>query len=764
MVNVRLDARLQIQVCILDRLQPAAIGVPGELYVGGEGLARGYLNRPDLTAERFIPDPFAASKRLFRTGDVARYIPDGNIEYRGRRDHQVKLRGFRIELGEIEVALATHPSVIEAVVVLRSLDDHSSEDKQLVAYLVANGEPPAVTEVRAHLRRTLPDFMIPSRFVTLEKMPLTASGKVNRLALPKPEPLENIETFVGPRTQTEELLANIWAAELKLESVGVNDDFFALGGHSLLLMRIATRIREAFQVEVPLRDLFAAATVSTLAERVEAARRAGDAVSEHPLVPVSREGELALSFAQERLWFFDQIEPGSPAYNVPRALRLTGSLNLSALQQSLAAMMTRHEVLRSTFDNVKGKPALSFSEPAVPEVPVLDLSHLRAEEREARVRSFVKDETDRPFDLTRGPMLRLVVARISSDEHVLVLTLHHIVSDGWSVGIALSELIAGYNVIVTGTSPALPELPVQYVDFAAWQRELLSGQMLEKQIDFWREQLRGAPALINLPADRPRPAARSFRGDRQSLTISPEVTSRVRELARSERATLFMTLLAAFQSLLACVTSDDDIVVGSPAAGRNHPEAEKLIGYFVNTLVLRTGFKDDPGFRDVLNRVRDLSLRAFGNQDVPFEKLVDELGTQRSLAFNPLFQVWFVLQNASVERRQWHDLKAEPINIETSITRHDLQLSLWESDAGLEGALTFSTDLFDTDTVACIGEQFTALLASVAAEPDLRLSDLRARGAEVEREFQQRLARRLEEASHQKLRSAKRKTVSERVL
>lgn len=757
------------QVYVLDgSFQAAPVNVPGEIFVGGAGLARGYLHRPELTAEKFIPDPFGDGTRLFRTGDLGRYLAEGSIEYRGRRDYQVKVRGFRIELGEVEAALGNHPHVDEVVVVARD-DQHG--DKRLIAYWTAKkqtGSEPAIADLRAHLRAKLPDYMIPSAFVMMETMPLTPSGKLDRLALPEPGQTESADEFVAPGTATEEILAHIWARELGLEIVGGNDDFFALGGHSLLLTRIAARIREAFAVELPLRTLFEASTVRVMAEKIDTALSSAEELSELPLVATPRSGALPLSFAQERLWFFDQMEPGSAAYNIPRALRLTGPLNRDAMQQSLAAIVARHEVLRSTFHNEDGKPVLSIAANETPRIPLFDLSQLPPGEREEKTKALVAQETAQPFDLARGPLLRLALVKLADEEHVLVLTMHHIVSDGWSIGIVLGELAWHYYGLVTetakGSHPALPELSVQYADFASWQRDYLSGSVLEQQIEFWRGQLDGAPALMNLPLDRPRGAIRSFRGARRSLTISKEISDGLKEFARSEYVTLFMALLTAFQVLLACLSGDEDIVVGSPTAGRNRPEVENLIGYFVNTLVLRTTLADDPSFRDALQRVRETALGAYGHQEVPFEKLVDELRPQRSLEFNPLFQVWFVLQNApdTFERQEWHGLNIQSVNIDSTTTRHDLQLTLWETDAGLEGALTYSTDLFDEETIARISEQFTAVLATVAEQTEIKLSMLRARVDEVGRAHRQRTAKRLEEASHDKLRSTKRKAVSDR--
>jgi amino acid adenylation domain-containing protein len=750
-------------VYILDSyLQPAPVGVPGEIYVGGEGLARGYLDRAELTAEKFVADPFSREPgaRLFRTGDVGRYLTDGNIEYRGRRDNQVKVRGVRIELGEIEAQLASHPQVHQAVVIAR--DDERGE-KQLFAYVIPAGKTPAHNELRAHLRRKLPDHMIPAAFVLLDEFPLTASGKVNRLALPPPgrDQLEANEDFVAPRTPTEEILAGIWADVLNIEEVGVNDDFFALGGHSLLLARLAARIRSSFQLDLPLRDLLEGPTVARISERVEAMLRNSEGFEYVPLISVSRAGALPLSFAQERLWFFDQLQPNSAAYNIPRILRLTGTLDTRALQLSLDRIVARHEGLRTSFLVDHGKPALSISTSATVEIPLLDVSHLAAAAREEKAKELARQQTDRSFDLARAPLLRLALVKLGDEDHILLLTMHHIISDGWSIGVFMRELVICYNALTTGGSPELPELKVQYVDFAAWQRKLLSGSVLQKQLDYWRKQLGGAPPVIDLPFDRARPPLRSFRGARQSLTISKEITDKLKTLARREQATLFMTLLATFQSLLSCLSNQDDVVVGSPTAGRDRPECEALIGYFVNTVVLRAKFSGDPDFLESLRRTREVALGALANQDVPFEKLVEELKPARGLQYNPLFQVWFVFQNALVERQELNGLTGESLASESAATRHDLQLTLWESANGIEGAFTYSTDLFEAETISCMKEQFQTLLALVADQPNIVLSALRAAVNETGRAFRYRTSERLDETSRQKLKSTRRKVVTE---
>ncbi|MEN3326965.1 MAG: hypothetical protein V7638_1772 [Acidobacteriota bacterium] len=729
-------------VYVLDsNFQPVPVDVPGEICISGEGVARGYLNQPTLTAEKFVPDPFSRESggRLFRTGDIGRYLPDGNIEYRGRRDHQVKVRGFRIELGEIEAQLATHPQVDQAIAIV---SENERGEKQIVAYVVAD-EDVSSDDLRGHLSRKLPGYMIPSAFVFLDAFPLTASGKINRLALPRPGPVVRKE-FVAPRSATEEILAGIWADVLNVAEIGVNDDFFALGGHSLLLARIAARIGEAFHLDLSLRVLFEASTVAELATRVETATRSDDA----SLLRIGRATAPTLSFAQERLWFFDQLEPGSGAYNIPRMLRLRGPLDVGALQKSVDAIVSRHEVLRTSFVNDNGKPALSIAENAAVEIQLIDLSG-----RDDQVQELASEESRRPFDLSRGPLLRLTLLQLGNDDHVLLVTTHHIVSDAWSIGVFMRELVACYNAFSSGDSPDLSPLALQYSDFASWQREWLSGSRLQTQLDYWRQTLAGAPQVIDLPVDRPRPASRSFRGARHSFVIGNPTMDKLKTVARAANATLFMTLLTAFQSLLSCLTNANDLVVGSPTAGRNQSETEALIGYFANTIILRGHFSEDPTFRESLSRARETAIAAFANQDLPFEKLVDELKPLRTPSYNPLFQVWFVLQNVQIEREEFRGLSMASIAIDNATTRHDLQLTLWESANGLEGAFTYSTDLFDAKTIEGSAEQFKTLAGLVSEQPDIKLSALRAA-------LNEKLGVATEEISRQKLKSARRKAVN----
>ncbi|XYI03830.1 non-ribosomal peptide synthase/polyketide synthase [Sorangium sp. So ce1128] len=711
---------------VLDRhLEPVPIGVLGELYIGGPGVARGYLNRPELTAERFIPDPYSGEPgaRLFRTGDLCRRLPDGTLDFTGRIDHQVKLRGFRIELGEIELTLGQHPDVRQAVVVAR---EDASGNGQLVAYVVARGGAmPDPAELRRHLQQKLPDYMIPAVFVALPAIPLSPNGKVDRKALPAPDLSSSWQAraLVAPRTPIEELLAGIWAELLGIGRVGMGDDFFAVGGHSLLATQVLSRVRRALAVDLPVRALFEARTIALLAERIEAAKRAGAPVPP-PLAPAPREGELPLSFAQQRLWFLDQLEPGSAFYNIPAALRLTGPLDAGALERSFLEIARRHEALRTTFEVSLGEPRqVIAAEPAVT-LATVDLSALAGEAQEAEVARRAAAEAEQPFSLTDGPLLRVTLLRLSRSEHVLLATMHHIVSDGWSLGVLLRELSALYGAFCAGRPSALPALPVQYADYAVWQRRWLSGDTLDRELAYWKQQLSGAPAALDLPTDRPRPPVQTYRGATCPVALSPELSSAVARLGRREGVTLFMTLLAAFQVLLHRYTGQHDVVVGSPIAGRTAAETEGLIGFFVNTLVLRTDLSGEPSFVDLLRRVRDVTLGAYAHQHVPFERLVEALSPERDLSRSPLFQVMFALQNAPLPDLALGDVALRPLQIAGTTSKFDLILSLGEGEAGISGTLEYNTDLFDPGTIQRMVKHLTALLDGIVQAPERRVSEL----------------------------------------
>ncbi len=701
------------QVHILDEafdLVPQ--GVPGELYIAGDGLTRGYLGRPELTAERFVPNPYGEpGARMYRTGDLARWLDDGSLDYLGRIDQQVKIRGFRIEPGEIEAVLARQPDVRQAMVLAR---EDVPGDRRLVAYVVPRDgiqlEPAAL---RAQLQQRLPDYMVPAHFMVLDALPLTPNGKLDRKALPMPDAGRGNAGYVAPGTPTEATLAAIWAEVLRLDRVGVQDNFFALGGHSLIATQLVSRVRAALAVELPLRALFEAPTIEQLARRVQAARQAALPAIER----VDRAQPLALSFAQQRLWFIDQLEPASSFYNIPAAVRLLGPLDADALRRTLDAVVARHEVLRTTFHTVEGAPVQVIAPQLVLELPLADLSDLPASEREAKAQWLAQDEAQTPFDLATGPLIRAHLLRLQPAEHIALLTVHHIVSDGWSTGLLVREIAALYAAFVKDQPSPLPELAIQYADFAHWQRQSLSGDVLQQQLGYWRGQLLGAPEVLALPTDKPRPPVQRFRGATCRFTVPEKIVQGLHQVSRQEQATLFMTLAAAFNVLLARYSGQGDICIGTPIASRQRTELEPMIGLFVNTLVLRTQVDNGASFAELLRQVRATALGAYAHQGLPFEQLVDALAPTRSMAHQPLFQVMLTLQNAPMERLSLPGLELRPLAGSGSTAKFDLSLFVTEADSQLFASLEYDTDLFDATTIERMAGHFTRLLQSVGQAP-----------------------------------------------
>jgi len=704
-------------------LEPVPLGVPGALYAAGDGMARGYLGRPELTAERFVPSPLPvfSGERLYRTGDLARRLPSGEIEFLGRLDNQVKLRGFRIELGEIEAAVCGHPAVREAAVLVR---EDQPGDKRLVAYVAGEEAIPPTPELRAFLSRKLPDYMIPAAFVVLETLPLTPNGKVDRRALAAVEPgrLETLSAEqAAPRDEIEELIAGIWCQVLGLEAIGVHDDFFELGGHSLLATRVVSKVREVLGAELPLRVMFEAPTVAGVSERL---RRERTSVTSAPIVPLPREGRPPASFAQERLWFLDQLGDDCAAYNVPAALALRGALAPAALEAAVNEVVRRHEVLRTTFAEPFAEEPGRVVQVIAPSLrlslPEVDLRLATEPSREAR--RLAREEGLRLFDLRTGPLLRVALLRLRDDERWLLLTQHHIASDGWSIGILLRELSTLYDAFAAGRPSPLPELPVQYADFAAWQREHLAGDALEAQLAWWRERLESAPPALELPADRPRPAVLSPRGGLRSASLPLDLTDALQALARRRGATPFMVLLAAFQALLGRVTGREDLTVGSPVANRNRAETEALLGFFVNTLVLRADLSGDPSFAGLLERVRESALGAYAHQDVPFERLVADLHPERDLSHTPLFQVMLIVQNLpSGTRAGWALVPPEEGE---GTAKFNLTLSFGASGGRWIAQAEYRRTLFDPPTIDRLLGGLTRLLTVAVAEPVTRVADL----------------------------------------
>jgi amino acid adenylation domain-containing protein len=719
-------------------MELAPVGVTGELYLGGERLARGYWNRPEQTAERFIPHPFSTEPgaRLYRTGDLVRYLPDGNLEFIGRADEQVKVRGFRIELGEIESVLGTHAAVREVVVIA---SEDAAGNKQLVAYVVSD-ESIDSNQLRAYLKGRLPEYMVPSAFVTLEEMPLTPNGKVDRKALPKPE-RSGGDAYVAARTPVEEVLVGIWEQLLKLERVGVHENFFELGGHSLLATQVNSRIRLTFHVDLPLHVIFEFPTIAELATRIDAVMHgtvATPIVETSPLEPASREQVLPLSFAQQRLWFLNQLESDSAFYNMLGVTHLRGALEIDVLERSLSEVVRRHEVLRTTFRVIDDQPVQLIAPASPLTMPLFDFSQLDTESRRDRVQELIAEEAARQFDLANGPIMQATLLRLAEDHHIVLFSTHHIVCDGWSVGVLVKEVAALYEAFSRGGVSPLPELRIQYADFAVWQREWLRGEALEQQLSYWRKQLNGAPPVLELPTDRPRPAVQSYRGASHSFHVSTEVSGGLKALSRSEGATLFMTLLAAFKVLLSRYSGQTDIVVGTPIAGRNRVELEPLIGFFVNTLVLRTQVSPAAKFSQLLKLVREVCLGAYAHQEAPFEKLVEELQPERDMSRGPLFQVMFILQNMPEVAATLNELEMRVEAIPETAAKFDLSLEMVETNTRLEGEIKYNTDLFDAATIERMSQHFQQLLQGIVAQPEAEVSQLPLlTAAEIEQQLVQ---------------------------
>jgi amino acid adenylation domain-containing protein len=745
--------------------RPCSPGQVGEILIRTRFRAHGYWHRPDLTEQAFVPNPFGKNPAdlVYRTGDLARVLEDGNFVFLGRADQQVKIRGVRIEPAEIETLLRRHPAVREVAVTAQPRNG----EPVLCAYLVL-AEPVEPGTWRELLAADLPDVMIPSRFVVLDQLPRTLSGKIDRQALPAPAERETRAagdpSTDEPRTAIEKVVAEIFAEVLGLERVGIHDNFFERGGHSLLVIQVLARVQQAYEIELPLGSLFEEPTVAGLANMVENNRPAAGSGLELP--PLVRRGEQTapLSFSQQRLWFMDQLQPGSSFYNLSSAVTLDGLLATDALRQALAEIVRRHESLRTIFRVGRGGEPFQVVQPAVPPtLHLIDLSRRDAATRLTAARELIRAASSMPFDLARGPLLRCLLLRLAPERHALSCTLHHIVADGWSTLIFVRELISHYEQFRERRPPLLPELPLQYTDFALWQREWLQGEVLEGQLAYWRQKLAGAPAVTSLPVDRPRPRAQSFRGGRRGFTISPQLVEPLRGLARAEGCTLFMTFLAAFQTLLHQLSGEPDVVVASPIIYRDWPEIQPLIGFFVNTLIFRTDFSGDPRFLDLLARVHKTCLEAFAHQHTPFEKLVEDLQPERSLSYNPLFQVGFTFNSLQEDEYARNpetviaELAVKPLEIGAETTPFDLNLILGDSGQEINGLLQYSRDLFEDITIEWFQEQLLAIVARAASDPEVRMSELRAPLAEIRRRQWRRAEETVEQASREGLKKRRRK-------
>lgn len=708
-----------VQIYVLSPgMEPVFPGVAGEIYIGGSGLACGYWNHPELTAERFLPDPISteAGGRLYRTGDVGRWRPDGELEFLGRNDQQVKIRGYRIELGEIETALRAHSLVKQVVVLLR---EDKTGQKVLAAYLVPEGDqPPDPDELRQHLKRALPGYMLPSHFTFLSQFPLGPNGKVDRSALPAPHSRGN--TYRAPRTATEEILSGIFAEVLDLDRVDIQDNFFDLGGHSLLANRLVNHIRRTMGLDLPLRAVFESATVADLAKCLKT--EAGSALP--PLEPQPRPRRLPLSYAQQRLWFIDQLEGSSTEYNMPDALRLEGELDLAALRHAVNAIVQRHESLRTRFIEENGE-ALQIVMPQMAiEVPVEDLRGLTNEEREERVIAAQRREWTEAFDLAQGPLLRIRLLKVGEREYILLRCFHHIVSDGWSMGVLNREFATFYESFRAGRADSLPPLPVQYADYAMWQRKWLDEQALNRSIDYWKLQLAGIPEQLGLMEDYPRPERQTFEAGLCRLTLPATTTDGLKRLSRSGNATLFMTLLSVYAALLHRYSGQNDIVIGTPVANRREQQLEQLIGIFLNSLALRVKVHSANSFGEVLAAVRVTALAAYAHQDLPFEKLVEVLSPRRVMNRTPIFQCMFLLQNMRWQAPELSGMKVEPVRSKEVRTYFDLELYAQERENQIEIRWVYNRNLFERSRMEQMTRDLGCLLESIVANPEGRIGEL----------------------------------------
>ena len=713
---------------VLDRGgQIVPIGVTGELYLAGVGLALGYVHRPELTAECFIPHPFSSLEgaRLYRTGDLACYRSDGTIEFLGRQDEQVKLRGYRIELGEIEKQLREIEGIRDAVV---QLWREEGREAFLAGYVVLRQKQLLLQEeIQRALRTRIPEYMVPAILITLKQLPLTANGKLDRKRLPPPSQKEAIGNPEGnPEelyTPIEEMMAGAWQELLGIKKIGRTENFFQLGGHSLLGMRLIARLRAVFGVEVPITQLFESPTLSELAAHVEALVRGGEQGALPPLEPVDRSGALPLSYAQQRLWFLHQLDPQSNAYNVPGAVRLQGALDVAAFRRSFKILVQRHESLRTTFEERNGQPVQQVMAKLSSSFTVVDLSRCQPQRRERELQTLLHTEASRPFNLARGPLFRVLLLKLDRQEYVLALTLHHIISDGWSISILVRELTTLYRALLKGEASPLAPLSIHYADYAVWQRQWLQGEILREQIRYWMDQLSEAQA-VELSGDYPRSQAMSHRGGRYEFHLDAQLTQGLSLLSRREGVTLFMTLLAGFQILLARLSGQQDIVVGTDSANRSHLATEHIIGFFINLLALRTRIVGTLPFQDLLQLVREMVLGAYLHQSLPFEMVVEHLRLDRENHRTPLVNVLLVVQNVPSASIELPDLTVSLLDNGTGATKFDLALFATEGPVGLHFAVDYSTDLFEEATIAKMMRHYEVLLQNIVAHPEAEVADL----------------------------------------
>jgi amino acid adenylation domain-containing protein len=717
------------QIHVLDsqlRLEP--IGVRGEFYIGGAGLARCYLNQPLLTAERFIPNPFSSipGERLYKTGDTGRRMPDGNLEYIGRIDNQIKIRGYRVELGEVESVLNQHPAVQQAVVIAQK---DGSVVSRLLAFIVPSDKRPGLEiELMNYAQARLPEYMLPSMWVLLDFMPLTPNGKIDRNALHVPEvwEAERATKLEAPKTQTEELVAGLWSNLLGLKQVGRFDNFFSLGGHSLLAAQVITRVREAFQVNLPLRSVFESPTVADFAAMVALAMEEA-ILGAPPMQPAPPNKFYPLSYEQLQIWLREQTMPAGSGSYISGSLRQEeGKYNLVSLEQSMAEIVRRHEALRTTFPIIEGQP-VQWIGPAKPmRLPVADLSNLSEREKKAEFRRWALSNIQRPFDLATGPLIRARLINLSDKQQVLHYTIHHIIADIWSMDIINRELAEFFGIYSQGLASPLDELTLKYVDYAVWQREHLTSGALQKHLQYWKQQLAGVPTVLSLPTDRPRSQIQTYRGAWQHLLISRNIADQLSALSSQEGVTMFMALLAVFQTLLCRYSGQSDICVGSPMTFRERREMEGVIGYFTNIVALRAQLEGNPSFRELLKQIREVTLKAYTYQDLPYVKLLDEVKPGQDGSREPLFHVWFNFIRKSKLSPSDFEYATGLLDVEereNNTASFDLTMVITELSPGLKVALEYNKDLFEPSRIRNMLCQFQSLIERMIAYPDERILD-----------------------------------------
>ncbi|KAF9354377.1 hypothetical protein BGX26_007800, partial [Mortierella sp. AD094] len=702
-----------LTIYILDsQNRPVPLGAIGELCIGGLGVSRGYLNRPELTSEKFPLDPFSDidGARIYKTGDLARFLPNGELIYLGRNDHQVKIRGFRIELGEIEARLMDHKLVRESLV----LAVGSESDKRLVAYVVADEIDSLAQKFRDHLTPLLPDYMVPAAFVRLDRFPLTPNGKLDRHALPEPErDAFASQAFEEPKGDAEMALAGIWSDLLKVDRISRHDNFFILGGHSLMAVRMINRL-SSLGVRLQISTIFASPHLYDLAAALDG-QLSQNNVKKESIPVVSRDGILPLSFAQQRLWFLDQMEGASATYNIPLAIRFQGPLNVDTFQLALNTLFARHESLRLVFVEEEGKPQVKILS-AAPGVPSEIIELRNTPNAEEQLAELAKLEAIAPFDLATGPLIRSRLIRVADEVHILLLTQHHIVSDRWSIGVLLKELSELYSAFTAGQTNPLAPLSIQYPDYASWQREWLTDARSQEQSEFWKCTLADAPEAIALPLDHPRPSQQSFVGAQVPIRVDSETTTALKNLCQRHGVTLFMVVMVAWSAVLSRLSGQDDILIGTPTANRNHADIEQLIGFFVNTLVIRIDLSGSLTIHDLVERVRQQAIAAQAHQDLPFEKVVEIAQPTRRLDLSPLFQVMFAWQNNDQGSLDLPGITAAPFDTSFDVAKFDLELHLSEVDDGIVGSLIFSTALFERSTIKRHVGYLQAMLKAMATD------------------------------------------------